>query len=66
MAAINTALITRGATSAMNSFAKRGNWASENAGVVVVFCIVFVGTQLTNRHALSGASKFAATPLLTH
>ncbi|KAG5953075.1 hypothetical protein E4U53_007044 [Claviceps sorghi] len=38
MAAIDTALIAR---EAVNTLAKR-NWPSENAGVMVVFCIVFV------------------------
>ncbi|OAQ72061.1 hypothetical protein VFPPC_12697 [Pochonia chlamydosporia 170] len=43
MAAINTALIAREATEAMNAFAKREkSWPARNAGVMVVFCIVFV------------------------
>ena len=51
MAAINTALIAREATEAMNVFAKRKSWPAKNAGVMVVFCIVFVGTA--SRTALS-------------
>ncbi|KAH0595392.1 hypothetical protein MHUMG1_06567 [Metarhizium humberi] len=39
MAAINTALVAR---EAISTLVKRKNWAAENAGVMVVFCIVFV------------------------
>lgn len=42
MAAINTALVAR---EAISTLVKRNNWAAENAGVMVVFCIVFVGMQ---------------------
>lgn len=41
MAAINTiALAAR--SEAIAHIAKRSNWAARNAGVMVVFCIVFV------------------------
>ena len=40
MAAINT-LAVRDAT--LHQIVKRGNWASKNVGVVLVFAIVFVG-----------------------
>ena len=40
MAAINTALIAR---EAMNTLSKRKSWPAKNPGVMVVFCIVFVG-----------------------
>lgn len=41
MAAITTPLLAR---EAMNQLAKREkNWAAQNVGVMVVFCIVFVG-----------------------
>lgn len=33
---------TKLASSALYSFVKRGNWADENRGVVLVFCIVFL------------------------
>ncbi|GJN76194.1 hypothetical protein VFPFJ_09524 [Purpureocillium lilacinum] len=40
MAAITTPLLAR---EAMNQLAKREkNWAAQNVGVMVVFCIVFV------------------------
>ncbi|EFX03979.1 hypothetical protein CMQ_907 [Grosmannia clavigera kw1407] len=39
MAAINTALLAR---SEFAQLAKRTNWAGHEAGVIVVFCIVFV------------------------
>lgn len=39
MAAINTSLIAR---EAVSHLAKRGGWASREAGVIVVFCIVFI------------------------
>ncbi|EFY87011.1 hypothetical protein J3458_002719 [Metarhizium acridum] len=39
MAAIDTSLIAREATSML---VKRKNWAARNPGVMVVFCIVFV------------------------
>lgn len=46
MAAINTALIAREAAEALNAFAKReDSWPHRNPGVMVVFCIVFVGTR---------------------
>ncbi|KAG6041886.1 hypothetical protein E4U41_000732 [Claviceps citrina] len=38
MAAIDTALVARAAT---NTLTKR-SWPSENVGVMVVFCIVFI------------------------
>ncbi|CAK7243517.1 MAG: hypothetical protein STHCBS139747_005042 [Sporothrix thermara] len=38
MAAIDTALIAREAS----LLAKRSNWAGHEAGVIVVFCIVFI------------------------
>ncbi|KAG5927868.1 hypothetical protein E4U42_001665 [Claviceps africana] len=38
MAAIDTALFAR---EAVNTLARR-NWPAENAGVMVVFCIVFI------------------------
>jgi hypothetical protein len=40
MAAIN-ALAVRDAS--LHMLAKRKNWAAREAGVVVVFCIVFIG-----------------------
>lgn len=39
MPAINTAVVARDTVS---HIAKRENWAQQEAGVVVVFCIVFV------------------------
>ncbi|KAL1836558.1 hypothetical protein VTJ49DRAFT_4919 [Mycothermus thermophilus] len=39
MAVINLSLVPRDTVSHL---AKRSNWASENSGVVLVFCIVFV------------------------
>ncbi|KHN96349.1 uncharacterized protein MAM_05638 [Metarhizium album ARSEF 1941] len=39
MAVINTALVAR---EAMRTLVKRKSWPAENAGVMVVFCIVFV------------------------
>ncbi|GAO19769.1 hypothetical protein UVI_02041700 [Ustilaginoidea virens] len=43
MAAVNTALLARQAARAI---AKRGDsWPANNVGVMVVFCIVFVGTR---------------------
>ncbi|KFG80299.1 hypothetical protein MANI_027439 [Metarhizium anisopliae] len=39
MAAINTALVAR---EAISTLVKRKSWPAENAGVMVVFCIVFV------------------------
>ncbi|KAK3360131.1 hypothetical protein B0T25DRAFT_565070 [Lasiosphaeria hispida] len=39
MPAINTALVARDAVAQL---AKRGNFASNSPGVIVVFCIVFV------------------------
>lgn len=38
MAALN--LVTR--DEAINMMAKRSNWAGKNAGVMVVFCILFI------------------------
>ncbi|KAK7698177.1 hypothetical protein SLS64_012747 [Diaporthe eres] len=39
MPAINNALVAR---EAISHITKRENWAQQEAGVVVVFCIVFV------------------------
>ncbi|KAL2115793.1 hypothetical protein VTJ04DRAFT_10048 [Mycothermus thermophilus] len=39
MAALNLAVVPR---DTFSHIAKRSNWAGENAGVVLVFCIVFV------------------------
>ncbi|KAI0019375.1 hypothetical protein F4780DRAFT_452942 [Xylariomycetidae sp. FL0641] len=39
MPAISNAVVAR---DAMSHIAKRSNWASREAGVIVVFCIVFV------------------------
>jgi len=39
MPAINSAIVAR---DTISHIAKRGNWASHEAGVIVVFCIVFV------------------------
>lgn len=39
MPAINTAVVAR---DAFSHIAKRENWAQQEAGVVVVLCIVFV------------------------
>lgn len=39
MPAINTAVVAR---DAMSHIAKRENWAQQEAGVIVVFAIVFV------------------------
>lgn len=39
MPAINNALVAR---EAFSTIAKRENWAQQEAGVIVVFCIVFV------------------------
>ncbi|CAK7202776.1 hypothetical protein SEUCBS139899_005503 [Sporothrix eucalyptigena] len=59
MAAIDTtALIARD----VSSLAKRGNWASHEAGVIVVFAIVFVvGVGLVGLwlHKLISARKAA-------
>ena len=35
-------LINRSEATSLHQFAKRSNWASENPGVVLVFCIVFI------------------------
>ena len=43
MAAIDTALAGPQTLNNLNRLAKRGNWASQEAGVIVVFCIVFIG-----------------------
>lgn len=40
MAAIS--LIDRSEATILHQFAKRSNWASENPGVILVFCIVFI------------------------
>jgi predicted permease len=40
MPAINTATIV--ARDTFSTIAKRENWAKQEAGVVVVFCIVFI------------------------
>lgn len=40
MAAINKQLI---ATRAVSELVKRKNWAAREPGVIVVFCIVFIG-----------------------
>ncbi|CAK7228436.1 hypothetical protein SBRCBS47491_006905 [Sporothrix bragantina] len=58
MAAIDTALIAREAS----NLAKRSNWASREAGVIVVFCIIFVvGVGLVGLwlHKLISARKVA-------
>ncbi|KAH8671030.1 hypothetical protein BX600DRAFT_509738 [Xylariales sp. PMI_506] len=39
MPAINTAIVAR---DAFSTIAKRENWAKQEAGVIVVFCIVFL------------------------
>jgi hypothetical protein len=39
MAAINLSLVAR---DTFTQIAKRNNWPKENAGVMVVFCVVFV------------------------
>lgn len=39
MPAVNNALVAR---DALSHLSKRSNWASQEAGVIVVFCIVFV------------------------
>jgi len=39
MAAISLPLVAR---DTISTLAKRSNWAGENAGVMVVFCVVFV------------------------
>lgn len=39
MPAINNAIVAR---DTLSHIAKRQNWAQQEAGVVVVFCIVFV------------------------
>ncbi|KAL2196424.1 hypothetical protein P885DRAFT_78151 [Corynascus similis CBS 632.67] len=39
MAAVNYSLVAR---DTFSTLAKRSNWAGENAGVMVVFCVVFV------------------------
>ncbi|AEO56015.1 hypothetical protein MYCTH_2314467 [Thermothelomyces thermophilus ATCC 42464] len=39
MAAINYSLVAR---DSFSTLAKRSNWAGRNAGVMVVFCVVFV------------------------
>ncbi|KAI0838617.1 hypothetical protein F5Y06DRAFT_39407 [Hypoxylon sp. FL0890] len=39
MPAINTAIVAR---DSFSHIARRENWAQKEAGVVVVFCIVFV------------------------
>lgn len=39
MPAINTSLVAR---DTFSNIAKRENWAKQEAGVVVVFCIVFL------------------------
>lgn len=40
MAALDLSLLSRDAQ--LHQWNKRSNWAGKNAGVVVVFCIVFV------------------------
>jgi hypothetical protein len=39
MAAISLPIVAR---DAISQIAKRSNWASENVGVMVVFCITFI------------------------
>lgn len=41
MAAINSIVVR----DAMNQLSKRKSWPANNVGVMVVFCIVFVGTN---------------------
>ncbi|KAJ6439394.1 MFS monocarboxylate transporter [Purpureocillium lavendulum] len=49
MAAIDTALAGPQTLNNLNRLAKRGNWASQEAGVIVVFCIVFIDRANRNR-----------------
>ena len=42
MAALDMALVGRDAQAAVHQLTKRKNWAAREAGVVVVFCIVFI------------------------
>lgn len=60
MPAINTAIVAR---DTLSHIAKRSNWAGREAGVVVVFCIVFVvgvgliGLFISKRLAARKANK---------
>lgn len=42
MPALDLSLIARDAQSTVHQLAKRENWARKEAGVIVVFCIVFI------------------------
>lgn len=60
MAAINTALVAR---EAISTLVKRKSWPAENAGVMVVFCIVFVGMQSDAFPPIFDPSQFAMVEL---
>lgn len=42
MAALDLSLVRRDADAAVHQLVKRKNWAAREAGVIVVFCIVFI------------------------
>ena len=42
MAALDLSLVRRDAQRAVHQLSKRKNWAAREAGVVVVFCVVFI------------------------
>ncbi len=42
MAALDLSLVRRDAQAAVHQLVKRKNWAAREAGVVVVFCVVFI------------------------
>lgn len=42
MAALDMSLVPRDAHAALHQLTKRKNWAAREAGVVVVFCVVFI------------------------
>lgn len=50
MAAINKQLI---ATRAVSELVKRKNWAAREPGVIVVFCIVFIGKSISTYNTYS-------------
>lgn len=54
MAAINKQLI---ATRAVSELVKRKNWAAREPGVIVVFCIVFIGKSILYNTSSTRQSK---------
>jgi hypothetical protein len=42
MAALDLSLVRRDAQAAVHQLVKRRSWAAREAGVIVVFCVVFI------------------------